>query len=101
MSNEGVKLKRLAVAWLAQEDWPAWLAMDPNFQPDYQHWLRRMETTFTRLEAAGVNVVKIEIRPDDFIAWRDSDAGSQYRELLPTHQRAGYAAVKAQSMELH
>jgi len=96
-----MKLKRLAIAWMRQEDWPAWLAMDPNFQPSFEHYRKRMETTFARLKAAGVNAVKVEILPAEFIAWLDSDAGSQYRALLPTHQRAGYAVMKAMNMELH
>ena len=94
-------LRRTAIAWLRKEDWPRWLELDPLFQPDYQIWLRRMEAMYADLQAKGVNVVKVEVLPDEFIAWLGSDAGSQHRALLPTQQRAGCAAMKAQKMDAH
>ncbi|OGA13739.1 MAG: hypothetical protein A3H32_14355 [Betaproteobacteria bacterium RIFCSPLOWO2_02_FULL_63_19] len=70
--------------------------MDPGFQPDYQHWLRRMDTTFERLKEAGVNAVKVEIRPDEFDEWRKATGRG-----VDTHARAAYAAFAAMRMDLH
>ena len=91
-----MNVRRIAIAWLRQEDWPAWLAMDAGFQPNYAHWLQRMDTTFDRLKAAGVNVVKVEIRPDQFTEWRKATGAG-----VDTHARAAYAAFAAQRMDLH
>lgn len=96
-----MSLQGVGVAWFAEEDWPTWLALDAGFQPNYQHWLRRVDTTFTRLEDAGVAVVKVEIRPAEFLAWLDSAEGAPHRTLLPTHQRAAYAAMQARRMDYH
>ncbi|OFZ85785.1 MAG: hypothetical protein A2V78_02470 [Betaproteobacteria bacterium RBG_16_64_18] len=89
-----MKMQGVGVAWFKREDWPRWLAMDANFQPDYQHWLRRMEAVFTRYQAAGVPVVKVTLDPDEFIAWsRATGAG------VGTDARAGYAALKARTLD--
>lgn len=97
MSAKGpIKLRRLAIAWLRESDWPAWLAMDSGFQPDYQHWLQRMETTFARLEGAGVPVVKVTLDPDEFLAWSKATGAG-----VDTHARAKYAAFAAMRMDLN
>jgi hypothetical protein len=96
-----MKVKRMAVAWMRKEDWPRWLEIDPQFQPDYDHWLRRMEAAYADLLAKGVNAVKVEVLPEKFLAWLESDAGSKFRALPPTQQRAGYAAMKARNMDVH
>lgn len=51
---------------------------------------------FTQLEAAGVNVVKIEVLPDDFLAWAESTGAG-----VDSNARAAYAALKAHQIELH
>lgn len=63
------KMIGVAVAWMRKEDWPQWLAIDPDFQPDYDHWLSRMNAAVQRLEAEGKLCEKIEIGPDEFLAW--------------------------------
>jgi hypothetical protein len=92
-----MKLKRLAVAWLRENEWPRWLAIDPNFQPDYQHWLRRMENTFSELKSQGVNVVKADIGIDDFTAWSKAHGNGR----VDTEARAEYAATIARRMDQH
>ena len=52
---------RMGMTWFRKEDWPRWLEIDPDFQPDYDHWLRRVEAVYEELRSAGVNVVKIEV----------------------------------------
>lgn len=59
----------MAVAWMRKEDWPRWLAIDPDFQPDYDHWLKRMEATVKRLQDQGTLVEKVLIDPDEFVEW--------------------------------
>jgi hypothetical protein len=90
------KMKGLAVAWLREGDWPVWLAMDPDFQPDFDHWLRRIEAAYARYQAAGINVVKVEIDPDEFLEWsRANGAG------VNSTARATFAAFKMLSMDDH
>ncbi len=36
-------LKGTAVSWFRESAFPRWRQIDPAFQPDYQHWLARME----------------------------------------------------------
>jgi hypothetical protein len=50
------KMVAMAVAWLRKEDWPCWLAVDHEFQPDYAHWLKRVEAAIKRLEGQGTLV---------------------------------------------
>jgi hypothetical protein len=45
-------LMALAVTWFRKEDWPRWLAIDPDFQPDYDHWLERSEAQLKALDGA-------------------------------------------------
>jgi hypothetical protein len=59
----------IAVAWLRKEDWPRWLAADPNFQPDYNHWLKRMEAACLQLEQRGSHFEKIDVGFDEFMEW--------------------------------
>lgn len=91
-----MKVKRMAMAWLREEDWSRWLELDPQFQPDYQHWLKRMNAMYAELQAKGINVVKVEVLPDEFLQWASAvGCGTD------TNARAGYAAMKAQAMDLH
>ena len=93
MSTE-TKLKRLAVAWLLEADWPRWCSMDPDFQPSFDHWLQRMTATYERLEAQGAPVVKVTLDPDEFLAWSTA-AGAG----VGTDARAAYAAAVARRMD--
>jgi hypothetical protein len=63
------KMIGMAVAWMHKEDWPRWLAIDPDFQPDYSHWLKRMEATVKQFEDKGTLVEKVIIDPDEFVEW--------------------------------
>ena len=92
-----MSLRRVALAWFRQEDWPQWCAMDPDFQPDYQHWLRRMDALFEKQKAAGVTVVKVVIEPAEFLKW----SKAHDRKGLPTSDRAAFAAWKAAQGDLH
>lgn len=89
-----MKLQGMAVAWFRQEDWPRWCAMDPGFQPDYEHWRERIEEAFARYQAEGVPVVKVTLDPDEFLEWsRGNNAG------VGTKARATFAAFKGQSLD--
>ncbi|MES2194516.1 MAG: hypothetical protein V4517_08870 [Pseudomonadota bacterium] len=63
------KMIGVAVAWMRKEDWPRWLAIDPDFQPDYEHWLKRMETAVKGLEQQGSLCEKVIIDPEEFVEW--------------------------------
>ena len=92
------KLKRLhrGIAWLRKEDWPRWLDIDPDFQYDYDYWHRRMQGAYERLKAAGVSVVKVEVLPEEFIAWAQNNGCP-----FDTRGRSAYAAWKVQRMHIH
>lgn len=68
-----MKTQGVALAWMREQDWSRWLQMDPGFQPDYQHWLTRMEKAFAHYQAAGVPVLKVVIEPDEFLQWSRSN----------------------------
>ena len=85
-----MKLQGMALAWMRREDWPRWLAIDPLFQPDYNHWLRRMEKAEAQLKAAGTPVIKVMVDPEEFIAWRDANG----RRGLMQMDRASFAVWK-------
>jgi hypothetical protein len=63
------KMIAMAVAWMNKEDWPRWLAIDPEFQPDYDHWLKRMQAAIKQVEAKGTIVEKVIIDPEEFFEW--------------------------------
>jgi hypothetical protein len=81
-------IKGVAIAWLRKEDWPRWLAIDPEFQPDYNHWLKRMEATVKQLEQRGGLAEKIDIGIDEFLEWSRANGGK-----VDTKARAAYAAM--------
>ena len=85
-----MRLQGLAIAWMREQDWPAWLAIDPNFQPDYRIWLQRMDATYARYQAAGVPVIKVEIRPQEFAEWCRATG-----RTVSSDARAAFAALKA------
>ncbi len=87
--NDRSKLRALALAWLREEDWPRWLEIDPQFQPDYQHWLARMEAAFAQHQRIGYKVEKIVVGIDEFLEWSRVNGGK-----VDTHARAGFAAYK-------
>jgi hypothetical protein len=89
-------LKRFALAWLRKEDWPRWLEIDSDFQPDYYHWLRRVTDAEARLKSDGVNVVRIDVLPEEFIEWAQSNGCP-----LDTRGRSAYATWKVSRMDLH
>jgi hypothetical protein len=91
---EDLKVTALALAWFRECDWPRWCSIDPLFQPDYQHWLGRSEAAFERYRAAGVPILKVVIRPDEFMAWSLANGAG-----IHTHARAHYAVLKMQSLE--
>ncbi|MCR5875137.1 hypothetical protein LRS10_13645 [Phenylobacterium sp. J426] len=81
----------VALAWMRKEDWPRWLAIDPDFQPDYDHWLRRVEAGIKEIEARGHQVQKVVLDPDKFLAWSREFAGGE----VNSKARSRYAAFMA------
>lgn len=58
----------MAVAWLREEDWPRWQAVDPGL-PAHTRWLEKINAAIRQSEDAGFDAVKIVIQPDAFIQW--------------------------------
>jgi len=89
-----MKMQGLGVAWFREDDFPRWRSIDPNFQPDHQHWLQRMEEVFTRYQAASLPVIRVIIEPNQFLEWsRANDAG------VGTEARAAFVACKARPLD--
>ena len=63
-------IRGIAVAIMRESDWPLWVAMDGNFQPDYSRWHRRIETAIKKLHASGVRVERVVVDPVAFDRWR-------------------------------
>lgn len=89
-----MKLRSLAISWFREEDFPRWLSIDPEFQPDYAHWLARSEAAFARYQAAGAPIVKVTILPDEFLEWSKASGRG-----IGTDARAGFAAFKAMLLD--
>ncbi|MGI8894512.1 MAG: hypothetical protein ACR2HE_02460 [Casimicrobiaceae bacterium] len=80
--------KRIAVAWFREKDWPRWCASDADFQPDYQHWLRRMESVVRDLDERGIPAVRVVIDPGEFLQW-----SAENGQGVGTTARAAFAAI--------
>ena len=82
-------LKTLAISWFRREDWARWRAIDPDFQPDYSHWLLRAELAFERHQSPLYVLEKVIIDPDEFLAWSRLNGGK-----VDTQARAAFAAIQ-------
>jgi len=80
----------LAVTWYRKKDWPRWLDLDPNFEPDYDYWLKRSEGQIAALEKEGMLIEKVMVDPDTFVAW----CKFQGCDPASTSARASYAAMR-------
>ena len=83
------KLQLRAIAWLNEKDWPRWLSIDSDFQPDYQHWLRRMNAAFAHYQSLGNRVEKVIVNVDEFLEWSGANGGK-----VDSNARAAFAAYK-------
>lgn len=83
-------LRSLSVTWFREADWPQWCAIDPDFQPDYHHWLRRAEAEFQRRKAMDQPIQKVVLDPAKFLAWSRTHGGQ-----VDSHARVAFAAVTA------
>jgi hypothetical protein len=80
----------LAVTWFRKKDWPRWLELDPEFQPDYDYWLKRMKGQIEALEKAGILVERVVVDPDKFVAW----CNFQGCDPASTSARAAFASMR-------
>jgi hypothetical protein len=65
----------IAVAIMRKEDWPRWLSIDPDFQPDYDHWRKRIDVAIKEMRQRGTLVEEVVIDPDEFLEWSRSNGG--------------------------
>ena len=64
----------ISIVWLRKEDWTRWLAIDQEFPPDYDRWLRRMEELLEQFRTYGTPFEKIAVDPDEFLDWSRQNA---------------------------
>ena len=84
-----MNIKTLAVTWFRKDDWPRWLAIDPDFQPDYDHWLKKSEQAVADYDDPRFVLERVMVDPDEFLQWSRVNAGGKVGQ----HARAGYAAM--------
>ncbi len=82
-----MNLKTLAVTWFRKGDWPRWLAMDSDFDPDYDHWLKKSEQAMAEYNDPRYMLEKVMVDPDEFLEWSRVNAGGEVGQ----HARAHYA----------
>ncbi|MRD46772.1 hypothetical protein GHT07_05765 [Caenimonas koreensis DSM 17982] len=87
-------VRSIALAWLRKDEWPRWLELDPQFQPDYEHWLRRMNEAVAELQRRGNKVNKIDVGIDEFLEWSRVNGGK-----VDTHTRSAFVAYKGMRKE--
>ena len=93
--SEAHKMRAMAVASLREADWPRWRSIDPDFQPDYDHWLRRIESAIREFEAQGVRVVKVDVDVDEFLIWATVSNGGR----VDSQTRAAFAVTTFRHMD--
>ncbi len=84
-----MNIKTMAVTWFRKEDWPRWLAIDPDFQPNYDHWLKRSEQAMAEYNDPRYVLEKVLVDPDEFLEWSRVNAGGKVGQK----ERADYAAM--------
>ena len=82
-----MNIKTLAVTWFRKEDWPRWLAIDPEFQPDYATWLKKSEQAMVDHADPRYVLEKVMVDPDEFLEWTRVNAAGQ----VDQHARTAYA----------
>ena len=76
-------MAKVAVAWLNESDWPKWQALDREL-PAYQTWLARITTAIQNVERSGSAAEKIEIVPEIFVSWCETNGMKVSRESRST-----------------
>jgi hypothetical protein len=93
----------LALSWYRKADWPRWLEIDPDFEPDYDYWLARSEGQIAALEKRGIFPTKVVIDPEKFLEWCRVNNHEPAVRLCgpapPTNARALYAAEMLMEQE--
>ena len=82
-----MNIKTLAVTWFREEDWPRWRAIDPDFQPDYDHWLEKSELAMVDYDDPRYVLEKVMVDPDEFFEWSRVNTGGS----VDQQARAAYA----------
>lgn len=89
-----MKVQGICAAWFRREDWPKWMALDPDVQPDFAKWLAKMEKAVANYQKAGIPIIKVVIDPDEFEAW-----AKQNGRGFGTNDRAAFAGIKGAQTE--
>jgi hypothetical protein len=59
---------KVALAWLAAEDWPAWQEADPSLSL-YEEWLVKVEAKYREAHQRGMQFELVWLAPHQFVAW--------------------------------
>jgi hypothetical protein len=66
--GETEMIVKAAVAWLLEEDWPKWRALDSDL-PEYRKWRSKTETLEAAAKSTGTQTERIVLRPDTHAEW--------------------------------
>ena len=80
------KAVKIAVAWLLEEDWPKWQAIDSQL-PDHSRWLAKIESAEAKAKSEGMHTERIVVTPDRFVEWCSANG-----KAIDRNSRAEYAA---------
>ena len=83
-----MNINTMAVTWFRKEDWPRWLAIDPDFDPSYENWLKKSERAMVDHSDPRYVLEKVMVDPDDFLEWSRVNGGK-----TDTHARAAFAGI--------
>lgn len=92
-------LSAIAFFWIRREDYPRYLSLcvdAANLPPTHEKWLYAANKGVERLSRAGIEVFRVEVDLDEFVAWCrtkglnvDSEARTSYaNEIAATQLRA-------------
>ena len=88
-----MNIKALAVTWFRKEDWSRWLAIDPEFDPDFDHWLKRSEQAMVAHADPRYVLERVMVDPDEFLDWSRVNAGGKVGQSARA-QYAGFVLMK-------
>ena len=78
---------------IAEEDWPRWLAIDPDFDPDYENWLRKSERAMKEHADQPYVLEKVMVDPDEFLEWSRMNVGGKVGQSA-RGQYAGFVLME-------
>ena len=72
-------------AWYKADEWQAWRAICPDFEPTHAEWQRDALKTILEMQRSGLQVKKVTLDVESFLLWcsqqgreRNSESRAEY-----------------------